>query len=259
MSGLQQIYEFLERNRSWNQGFQARCDNDILGGLDGGKEQVIRVLHSVSMTQAAPRLNNLSEFWKKVHAFPEDDFSSICDFVAALSYGSRSEADLWGQLFVALRKQKGWGDKTSALLVKSFIRIAKSGREGKFWKSCPVDDEYLSASTLYVPVDAVIKEVFKHVDGGSAQSFDEINQILKIHGAKGADFLLWDDLWFWGFITQVGGAQRELDWNEAKYWCLWGAPKDKKSVDDVKKLAGEFVAILKDLAKSKAEVSGADV
>jgi hypothetical protein len=79
--------------------------------------------------------------------------------------------------------------------------------------------------------------------GVEVRGFDCINDVIK-NNYRGLDILLWDDLWFWGFITQVGGAERRIEWNEAKYWCLWATPKDEDSVAEIRRAAHDFVDIL---------------
>jgi hypothetical protein len=55
--------------------------------------------------------------------------------------------------------------------------------------------------------------------------------------------MLWDDLWFWGFITQrTYGKQRRTEWNPAKFWSQFS--HDKQRETDVKKLANQFIRLL---------------
>ena len=55
-----------------------------------------------------------------------------------------------------------------------------------------------------------------------------------------------NDLWFQGFITQKGtGKDKEMGWNEEKYWSLLHAPKDKDNVRKVEIEAKNFIALIK--------------
>jgi hypothetical protein len=243
MGKLNEIFKFLEANQQWNKGIQRRYDDYHLGCEKTSKGQVIRILHAVSETQAQPRLDRLCEFWKEIFSIPEDDFLDIRKFVGKISGKELSDENVWGPLFSALKEKPGWGQKTSALFVKSCIRIASSGHVGDFWRSCRVDEEYLKGANLYLPVDAVINRIFECLPGVEVRGFDCINDIIK-NNYRGLDILLWDDLWFWGFVTQVGGAERRIEWNEAKYWCLWATPKDEGSVAEIRRAAHDFVNIL---------------
>lgn len=53
-----------------------------------------------------------------------------------------------------------------------------------------------------LPVDTVIKHIFKRING-TEMNFDSINNFLINGGYRSNEkMLIWDDLWFWGFITQ---------------------------------------------------------
>ncbi|MGK0459084.1 MAG: hypothetical protein ACJAVE_002071, partial [Polaribacter sp.] len=55
----------------------------------------------------------------------------------------------------------------------------------------------------------------------------------------------WDDLWFWGFITQVGtGENREMQWNLNKFWTLRESDKNPKMIIEIEKKAEIFLNIL---------------
>ena len=49
-----------------------------------------------------------------------------------------------------------------------------------------------------------------------------------------------NDLWFWGFSIQryePGSEVRKFEWNDAKYWSIFTAPRDEKSIKKIKALA----------------------
>lgn len=257
MPDLSRIYDFLKSNSDFNRSFQLRSDKALLSGLDSNKDQVIRVLYTVLETQASPRLDNIAEFWKAVCTWPEECFESLDNFISKLGGVEGCSDDRWGGLYAAVIAQNGWGPKTSALLVKHFIRIAQNNPDKKnFWGSCPVGQEALERAELYIPVDAVILRIFEEINGGVRVSFASVNEQIKKANYKGADLLLWDDLWFWGFITQNGGgANRRMEWNPSKYWCLWGTAKDEKTVTDIEEKANEFIHIITQAATAVAVVS----
>ncbi|VWC97569.1 hypothetical protein BLA39750_02323 [Burkholderia lata] len=57
---------------------------------------------------------------------------------------------------------------------------------------------------------------------------------------------MWDDLWFWGFMTQQGvkGGLRRLGWNESKYWAIAHATKEAKPSKDIEKYALRFLTLV---------------
>ena len=69
------------------------------------------------------------------------------------------------------------------------------------------------------------------MDNQTRWTFDKINRILS-KNYTGDEIEVWDDLWFWGFITQKGSdSNRSFEWNEDKYWSLLHTPKDKQSIN----------------------------
>ena len=75
-------------------------------------------------------------------------------------------------------------------------------------------------------------------------NFDNINSVLQ-QSYSSEQMEIWDDLWFWGFITQFGsGLQREHIWNEQKYWALLETDKDKIVIEKIQSKSLEFLSIL---------------
>jgi hypothetical protein len=55
--------------------------------------------------------------------------------------------------------------------------------------------------------------------------------------------LVWDDLWFWGFLTQkTTGKSRSMAWNEAKFWAVRSHSKD--DIQIISALAAEFIGLV---------------
>jgi hypothetical protein len=76
------------------------------------------------------------------------------------------------------------------------------------------------------------------------RSFGSINKVLQaLNPSSAKDMLIWDDLWFWGFITQRGSEEREFGWNQAKYWSIFTASKDEKDIRDIENLATDFLKL----------------
>ena len=96
---------------------------------------------------------------------------------------------------------------------------------------------------LYLPVDQVIISIFTYINLRS-WSFARINKELGKY-YLGSQIEVWDDLWFWGFISQVGGgSDRQMKWNPNKYWILKESDKDSKMISKIQSKAEEFIGIL---------------
>ena len=105
--------------------------------------------------------------------------------------------------------------------------------------------EIASSDEFYLPVDVVIISIFEKLDPDKSWHFENINKILK-ENYKGRQIELWDDLWFWGFITQKGtGDNRKFEWNENKYWALEETDKNEATIAEIRNKANEFLDILK--------------
>jgi hypothetical protein len=93
-------------------------------------------------------------------------------------------------------------------------------------------------------VDSVITHIFQSL-GLKNANFQSVNkELLKHYSAE--DILVWDDLWYWGFFTQVssgpqGKRTRAFKWNADKFWCQPGAPKSREA--EVQRLGEEFIKI----------------
>ena len=156
--------------------------------------------------------------------------------------------DRWLALFYALKRQSGWGDKTAALFIKNLIDIHKSNDESlHFIKDFEAPKSQLS---VFLPVDRVIIQIFdglkqQHLYEGAC-NFSGINKCLHsyMEFSESPDLLIWDDLWFWGFITQkVTDKKRVTQWNSAKYCSLLFSPIDQMGA--IKKLCvKEFIPLV---------------
>ena len=162
------------------------------------------------------------------------------------------------RLFEILKdKNRGWGPKTSALLLKNIYQIHNYKNEEMkrlaFWSDAP---ELKKTDRLMLPVDAVIEFIFQNQIEAyhwKSNHFVKINDFLFKRFSNNME--VWDDLWFWGFITQrntiikdKNGRNKSIrkaeKFNEGKYWSLIYAPKDERTIDEIKKKCEEFVKIL---------------
>ena len=143
-----------------------------------------------------------------------------------------------------MKNQKGWGAKTAALFTKSIFHLHNGyySVKLKIWEDVPNTIEL--SDDFYLPVDSVIIAVFNKLDNAKRWNYNNVNKILK-DNFKGQEIEVWDDLWFWGFITQKGsGAVRKFEWNENKYWALKESDKDYKMIEEIKEKSNEFLRLL---------------
>ena len=240
---IQSLFEFLERNKAINLRIQRGYVAESLAPpkvTDCALLLMQRVLH----TQSQPKLDPIAKFLQA--AFQSNALSSCRDFRRWLleETGSESIGD-------ALRHWAGWGPKTAALFVRNLAIIETSPHlRQRFW----ADVDVLKREELELPVDAVILEIFAHLGPlvrKDLKSYKAINNYLRDeleYSAK--EMLIWDDLWFWGFVTQrsaskAQGGGRTMGWNEGKYWSIPHAPRRQADIAQIMLLSREFVAHLK--------------
>ena len=122
------------------------------------------------------------------------------------------------------------------------IHNIKAYNKYKIWEDVPeltFDDE------LYLPVDSVIVIIFNKIFPNHQRrwTFNEINkQLNRLY--KNYEIEVWDDLWFWGYISQKGSVKRDFVWNEEKYWSLKESNKDSKIISEIRNKSIEFLRIL---------------
>jgi hypothetical protein len=239
---INQIYEFLKENNKYNKEFQKHHYCSVSGVKDTS-DKVILLLHNTANTQSQPKIDELGPFHQFIFENKER-LSSFYDFMKVIS-GSDTIECSYNNLYKSLLEHNGWGAKTSALFVKSIYQMHNGdyGDEFKIWDDCPTFDNRIDR--LYLPVDAVIVEIFRQL-GHSTPNYKSINNVLYGLGYNGSEILLWDDLWFWGFFGQrkIPGAGRVMQWNPNKYWCSPNANKDSDYIDAIKVRSEEFIQIL---------------
>ena len=242
---LNQIYRFLSSARKYNRALHNRHYRAVLSGREKAEDKVIALLYNVANTQSQPDIDKLSCFFKKIHK-NRKYLRSFNRFVKWISNGG---TPCYCNLYKGLKKQPGWGEKTSALFAKQIFQL----HNGKYVKELNIwDDVPRSISKndrLLLPVDAVIISLFRNI-GRGCYSFGPINRLLARH-YSGEEIEVWDDLWFWGFISQRGsGENRDLEWNPQKYWMLEHSDKKSAQIKAIKQKSEEFIKLIKDIAQN---------
>lgn len=242
---INELLVFLEKTTSFNHALQEQNYLLSFSNHETTEEKLLSVLYDIANTQSQPNIDKLAKFFQKLMQ-QRACMLSFNSFVKYLRGDKIIKAFNYQELFNALKVQDGWGNKTAALLVKSIYHYHSNQYPTKFilWGDVP---QTLSGDCIYLPVDAVIIAIFNKLDGNS-WNFEKINNFLFENHYKNEQIILLDDLWFWGFITQKGSAERKFEWNENKYWMLKHSNKDEKIIVEIKELAEEFLKIInKDL------------
>lgn len=239
---LENIFEFLSLNRQYNHQLQERFYLSILKPYNTHFDKVLSLLYHIANTQSRPNINSLATFNKLIHS-NANSLNSFKSFVELLNDNNKTLVN-FHSLFIGLASQSGWGEKTSSLFVKTIYHLHNSfySKDLKIWNDVPkaIDEK----DNLFLPVDAVIIAIFKKLDNTIKWDFKKINKILK-NKYKGQQIEVWDDLWFWGFITQKGsGTIREFGWNENKYWTLKESDKNLEVIEDIRNKAKTFLTLL---------------
>ncbi|MFZ6758152.1 hypothetical protein ACO0K9_13160 [Undibacterium sp. Ji50W] len=241
---LQKIFAFLEEHHHWSINFQMEEWMNMLGGCSNAGDRLNALLYGIANTQSQPNLDYLAEFWQKLHDHyrhsNDTRLSAFCRFLG------KDTGKPLTDLYTGLVAHKGWGHKTAALFVKNVINIHRSDtrrlhifRDGRRLARNIGKDE-----RIYLPVDAVIAFIFGLQGESVDVRFRRINEHIQ-EFAKGQpeQMLVWDDLWFWGFITQRGkGADRSMEWNAPKFWAM--RSHSKSDVLELQTLAAKFIKIV---------------
>jgi hypothetical protein len=197
-------------------------------------------------------MNKLADCWKRLYENREkaDQLATIGDLAEFFSSKiaandppkkPRQYTEI-ERLWRALKGVPGWGEKTAALFVKSLIEIHCFQENDDLHFLC--DFQVPRDARPCVPVDAVIRHIFtQHLADEECSTFTQINQVLQKSSSSYQDLVIWDDLWFWGFITQrVRNNVRRTEINMPKFWSLRHAPYGE--AENVETAANKFVSIL---------------
>jgi hypothetical protein len=240
---LKNIFDFLIENRIYNKELQTRYYSGIVKPQNSKAEKIVSLLYHTANTQSQPRIDNLAEFYKKIYR-NTDLLNSFSGFMSVIN-SSGSEPNNYSGLYNGMKNQNGWGEKTSALFAKSIFHLHNNEypNELKIWNDAPTDLE--KNDNFYLPVDAVIIAIFKEIKPKN-WNFKNVNKIIE-ENYSGKDIEVWDDLWFWGFISQIGtGDGRKMGWNLNKYWNLRESDKSQKKIAEIKLKAEQFLKILRE-------------
>jgi hypothetical protein len=242
-SKLKQLYKFFIENRQFNHSAQENFYLSAVTPYQNPIDKIFSLLYLISSTQSQPKIDKLAISFRFFHE-NESSLLSFASFVEKINSDNKSIKKNYESLFHGMVRKEGWGDKTAALFVKSIYHMHNGDyiKSLKIWNDAPSDIK--EEDKLFLPVDAVIKFIFKSIDSSTTWNFNNVNcRIGEFYSGKQIE--VWDDLWFWGFITQKGsGDNRVLEWNENKYWMLKEPIKNKETIAKIKRKANKFINIV---------------
>jgi hypothetical protein len=237
---IEKIFQFMSENRKYNKELQERYYRSFILSCRTEKEKIISLLYHIAATQSRPNIDRLAAFYR-ILVRDENSLTTFEDFINLINAGASCSFE---SVYKGMLNQSGWGNKTSALLSKSIYHLhnGQYSEELRIWEDVPAVIEH--DDRFYLPVDAVITAVFQKLDPSVKWTFTNINSfLLKTYTCNQIE--IWDDLWFWGFITQNGSQQRKFEWNENKYWILKESDKSTKMIEEIKSKCFEFLAVIK--------------
>ena len=245
---LNKILKFLKLNNQYNETLQIKFALNTININESSFTQLISLLYTTINTQSQPNMDNTAKFFQEIYtnSFRIETFHDFFKFIVKKSISDYGKSDVYNQLFKSMTEQSGWGPKTSALLIKNIYNYHHkfSSVNGlDFWDDVPL---LSPEDKLFLPVDRVILTIFNEkLPSTKKMNFNSINKILK-ENFSNEDMLLFDDLWFWGFITQHGSSDREFKWNPNKYWTIKEADKNQDKINEISKLAEKFLVIIEE-------------
>lgn len=240
------ILNFLSDNHKYNNELQIKFAKNSISCHKDRYDKLVTLLFDTLNTQSQPKINNIASFIQSVYNNKEkcSTFAGFFEFITNSEFDKNNNSP-YEQLFDALLKQDGWGPKTSALLIKNIYNYHKCFNDNTLiiWDDVP---DLELGDKIFLPVDAVILAIFNKQlskDSKHKYNFYNINKLLHKHFSN-KQLILFDDLWFLGFITQKGSITREFEWNENKYWTIKESNKESLCIDVIKDKAAEFLSLI---------------
>lgn len=242
---IEQLYNFLKENRQYNKQVQEGFIKSCIA-IDGltTEQKVLNLLYGVVNTQSQPKMDKIGEFFIKMY-HKDSRLNSYEGFLNTLKNDTKSS----DSLFELMKSQKGWGSKTAALFGKYIYIIHKDDafKTFRIWT-----DFSLNENELKLPVDSVITHIFKNsfLEEKKLSTFEGINKFIANLPSENSNVIIWDELWFWGFITQqnqknIKSQKMErinIELNGNKFLCI---PYMEKDIEKIKPLAKIFLKLLK--------------
>lgn len=250
---LCRIFAFLKDNEGYNRKVQFASHQEWLLPYQGDRYKLLKsLLQHIWNTQSQTKMDVVFETWNRLHEnrvlfgaiqTTADLAAAVSNLVPpdARSKGTITDTQPLDRIWRDLKATPGFGDKTAALFVKSIVdtHTHPEYTHLRFLTDFSIAEDDL----VRIPVDKVIIAVFERVTGKSL-NFVTINDLIfDEFGYKAYHASTWDELWFWGFITQKTDENgRHVTLNEPKFWSILGAPWQDWST--IEPLAKQFMQLL---------------
>lgn len=251
---LHKIYEFLRsaENKKYNRKVQNLDFKKWDVGCLLNNQRVLSIFWHCAKTQSNPRINSLTRFADQFRDFNSKNINiANKPFPLNVFFKEILLLNDGSELANLAKLGNGWGPKTSALLFKS-LRVAARCNNEMFDKESL--DLLHSDRNAMVPVDSVIKHIILNVlkfeyDG---DDFSQINKILLSYKKQFdpeltlCEFVdVWDELWFWGFITQLSQNRvRVVAWNRPKLISISPVLFSNQEIGEISEKAEAFINLL---------------
>ncbi len=237
---MKNLFVFLEQNQRFNIELQKKFYKRIVLSETETENKVVDLLYEVVSNQSKTSIDKIAKFFKFILE-NTTQLNTFEGFVKRVNpkYPNAS----FKNLFYGMKNQPGWGNKTAALFTKCIFQLHNESfpTEFKIWDDVP---RLVKDDKLFLPVDRVITCIFEKLNFLEYVNFKSINRFLHDEYSN-EQIEIWDDLWFWGFITQKGsGKDRIHSWNENKYWILKDSDKNPNSIEEIKEKSLCFLEIL---------------
>ncbi|OXG05109.1 hypothetical protein, partial [Flavobacterium araucananum] len=132
---IEQLFKFISQNRQYNKALQERYYRSIILPYKNEKEKIISLLYHIANTQSQPKIDNLAEFYKSIIT-EESSLATFKEFIVKINPNS---ANNFESVYKGMLNQKGWGNKTSALISKSIFHLHNGhySEDLKIWNDVP--------------------------------------------------------------------------------------------------------------------------
>jgi len=243
-SHFQKVIEFVRKNVDVKQGINRFFNSSLLTCQSNAKEK-IRILYIHAISAAGG--NNLTrngksckEFYKKLQNLPEDHQIDLGDLFKCFGKKIKSYNDLFKYIS---RNNLNFGPKKTALFLNNIDWVQRN-----IEISQKIFREYdINVLELMIPVDNVIVRILNEIlCPDKNEKLDQYKDFININNLfkekLGPEFMLIEDLWFWGYFSTKGnGINRAIVFNNDKFFTA----EFLKPTKENRKKMDEFIKLLK--------------
>lgn len=212
------VLDFLRENRRLPEEYRQLAVRHMYQPNATAGEKIFSIVLACLNAGPSPRIDDIGSTAKQIKARISkfNDPTLMADeFLGALKVDSASE------LISHFRTYPGIDAKTAALIVRELHTTQSLSDSQRLFGSA-----FLEQAHLQIPLDSVIacaiNHIFQfrifHTTNCVSQKFAAFNQFWKRLLLSHGDFMIIEDLWFWGRFCFIGGGiHRTLGINAAKY------------------------------------------